>query len=201
MVRINLLPHREEARKKKQEAFNAMLVLTLLVGLALAGLVWAFYQGRIAQQEDRNRFLQQKNAELDGKIKEVASLKSEIEALRQRKQAVEDLQGDRNLPVHLLNELVAQTPDGVYVTKMTQKDQQVVIDGRAQSQARVAQFLGNLDGKNGQSKWIDRPRLIFIKSIQEKVSEKVSRDVFEFSMSITLNKPSDLAKKETEEQL
>lgn len=195
MIRINLLPHREAARKRKKDAFNAMLLLTALVAVALAALVWGYYTGKIAFQEGRNSFLQAENARLDKKIEEVATLKQEIEALRQRKQAVEDLQGDRNLPVHLLNEMVVQTPDGVYVTSMRQNAQAVVINGVAQSQSRVAELLANLDG---QSQWIVKPQLIDIKAKVEKVSDKISRDVFDFSISITLNKPSDLQKKQEE---
>lgn len=195
MIRINLLPHREAARKRRKDAFNAMMFLTALVAVALAALVWGYYTSKIAYQNGRNSFLQSENAKLDIKIKEVATLKQEIEGLRQRKQAVEDLQGDRNLPVHLLNELVAQTPDGVYIQNMKQNGQAVVINGVAQSQARVAEFLGNLDG---QSQWIEKPRLINIQSKVETISKKISRDVFDFSISITLNKPSDLLKKQAE---
>lgn len=195
MIRINLLPHREAARKRRKDAFNAMLLLTALVAAAMAAVVWVYYTGKISHQESRNSFLQAENAKLDKKIEEVATLKREIEALRQRKQAVEDLQGDRNLPVHLLNEMVAQTPDGVYVRSMRQNGQAVVINGVAQSQSRVAELLSNLDG---QSQWIEKPQLIDIKANVEKVSDKISRDVFDFSISITLNKPSDLLKKQEE---
>lgn len=195
MIRINLLPHREAARKRRKDSFNAMMLLTALVAVGLAALVWGYYTSKIAFQNDRNNFLETENAKLDVKIKEVATLKQEIEGLRQRKQAVEDLQGDRNLPVHLLNELVVQTPDGVYIQNMKQNGQAVVINGVAQSQARVAEFLGNLDG---QSQWIEKPRLINIQSKVEEISKKISRDVFDFSISITLNKPSDLLKKQEE---
>ena len=113
MILINLLPHREAARKRRREAFQVTMFASFLLGLLIAGAIYWWFQNQIAEQQSKNAFLQSEIKLLDGQIKEIASLEQEIAALRARQKAVEDLQSDRNLPVHLLNELVQQLPDGV----------------------------------------------------------------------------------------
>jgi type IV pilus assembly protein PilN len=141
MIRINLLPHREAKRKQKQSAFAALMALGGLAGAALVLIVGGYNGSRIAIQNERNLVLKNANAELDKKIAKIASLKAEIEALKARQQAVEDLQGDRNQPVYLLDELVRQAPEGVYLKSFKQDGQRVVLNGVAQSQERVAELL------------------------------------------------------------
>src|ERR1700716_1016493 len=114
MIRINLLPHREAKRKQKKAAFIAMLALGGILGVAVVLAVGGYNASRISIQNERNLVIKTANADLDKKIAEIATLKQEIEALKARQQAVEDLQGDRNQPVYLLDELVKQTPEGVY---------------------------------------------------------------------------------------
>lgn len=120
MILINLLPHREAARKKRKEAFQVTMVLSLLAGLVIAGMIYAWFQFRIEEQQSRNTYLKSEITQLDRQIKEIEGLEGEITALRERQKAVEDLQANRNLPVHLLNELVAQLPEGVYVQSLKQ---------------------------------------------------------------------------------
>ena len=156
MILINLLPHREAKRKQKKAAFAALMVLGALAGGTIVLLVGAYNQSRISVQNERNHVLQQANSELDVKISKIASLKSEIEALKARQQAVEDLQADRNQPVYLLDELVRQTPEGVYLKSFRQDGQRVLLNGYAQSQERVAELLRNL---SGSSPWLERPDL------------------------------------------
>ncbi|MEY2953075.1 MAG: hypothetical protein RLZZ401_1162, partial [Pseudomonadota bacterium] len=110
MILINLLPHREAARKRLRESFYASLGAAAMAGLLVAGATYMWYQSQITEQQSSNSVLQNENKRLDDQIKDIASLQSEISALRARQQAVEDLQADRNLPVHLLNELVKQLP-------------------------------------------------------------------------------------------
>ena len=123
VILINLLPHREAARKRRREAFQATMFASLLLGLAIAGSIYWWFQVMITDQQGKNSFLQSEIKVLENQIKEIASIEEEIASLRARQKAVEDLQSDRNLPVHLLNELVKQLPDGVYITSMKQAGQ------------------------------------------------------------------------------
>ncbi|QNA87640.1 PilN domain-containing protein [Massilia sp. Dwa41.01b] len=184
MIRINLLPHREAKRKQKQAAFVAMLVLGGLLGAAVVLLVGGWNAGRIAIQEQRNAVLRQENAALDKKIKDIANLKEEIEALKARQQAVEDLQGDRNQPVYLFDELVRQTPEGVYLKEFTQDGQRVAITGYAQSQERVAELLRNL---SGNSPWLERPELNEVKAAT-LTQNKIARKAVEFKLAVAVKR-------------
>jgi len=129
MILINLLPHREAARKRRKDLFNVSLGASALLGGVIAGTIFLWYQAAITQQQSNNLVLETEIKKLEGQIKDIAGLETEIAALRARQQAVEDLQSDRNLPVHLMTELVNQLPDGVYINKMTQQDQQVSLVG------------------------------------------------------------------------
>jgi type IV pilus assembly protein PilN len=184
MIRINLLPHREAKRKQKQAAFVALMALGGLVGAALVLLVGAYNASRIATQNERNLVLKNANAELDKKISKIASLKSEIEALKARQQAVEDLQGDRNQPVYLLDELVRQTPEGVYLKSFKQDGQRVLLNGYAQSQERVAELLRNL---SGSSPWLERPDLTEVRAVTLAQS-KTGRKVVEFTLNVAIKR-------------
>ena len=184
MIRINLLPHREAKRKQKQAAFIAMLVLGGLLGVAIVLLVGVWNGSRIAIQEQRNSVLSTENAELDKKIKDIATLKEEINALKSRQQAVEDLQGDRNQPVYLFDELVRQTPEGVYLKSFEQNGQRVVLNGYAQSQERVAELLRNL---SGNSPWLERPELTEVKAAT-LTQNKVVRKAVEFTLAVAIKR-------------
>jgi len=187
MIRINLLPHREAKRKQKQTAFIAMLVLGGLLGVAVVLLVGGWNASRIAIQEQRNAALSTENAELDKKIKDIATLKEEINALKSRQQAVEDLQGDRNQPVYLFDELVRQTPEGVYLKSFEQNGQRVVLNGYAQSQERVAELLRNL---SGNSPWLERPDLTEVKAAT-LTQNKVVRKAVEFTLAVAIKRARD----------
>jgi type IV pilus assembly protein PilN len=184
MIRINLLPHREAKRKQKQAAFIAMLVLGGLLGVAVVLLVGGWNASRIAIQEQRNSVLSTENAELDKKIKDIATLKEEINALKSRQQAVEDLQGDRNQPVYLFDELVRQTPEGVYLKSFEQNGQRVVLNGYAQSQERVAELLRNL---SSNSPWLERPELTEVKAAT-LTQNKVVRKAVEFTLAVAIKR-------------
>jgi type IV pilus assembly protein PilN len=184
MIRINLLPHREAKRKQKQAAFIAMLVLGGLLGVAIVLLVGGWNASRIAIQEQRNSVLSTENAELDKKIKDIATLKEEINALKSRQQAVEDLQGDRNQPVYLFDELVRQTPEGVYLKSFEQNGQRVVLNGYAQSQERVAELLRNL---SSNSPWLERPELTEVKAAT-LTQNKVVRKAVEFTLAVAIKR-------------
>lgn len=184
MIRINLLPHREAKRKQKQAAFAVLMALGGLAGAALVLLVGGYNASRIATQNERNLVLKNANAELDKRIGKIASLKSEIEALKARQQAVQDLQGDRNQPVYLLDELVRQTPDGVYLKSFKQDGQRVLLNGYAQSQERVAELLRNL---SGASPWLEHPDLTEVRAATLAQS-KTGRKVVEFTLNVAIKR-------------
>ncbi|MUI13061.1 fimbrial assembly protein [Massilia dura] len=187
MVRINLLPHREEKRKQRKAAFVALLVLAALIGIGIVLLVGGYNARALAVQEQRNALLRDSIAALDVKIARIATLKQEIEALKARQQAVEDLQGDRNQPVYLLDELVRQTPEGVYLKGFRQDGQRVAVDGYAQSQERVSGLLRNL---SSASPWLERPDLIEVKA-GTIGQAKNPRKVVEFSLIVGIKRPRD----------
>ena len=187
MIRINLLPHREARRKQRQNAFVALLALGGIVGAAVVLLVGGYNASRIAIQNQRNLVLKTASAELDKKIGAINTLKEEIEALKARQQAVEDLQGDRNQPVYLLDELVRQTPEGVYLKGFRQDGQKVTLMGYAQSQERVAELLRNV---SGPSPWLERPNLTEVK-VAPLAQSKTGRKVVEFSMDVAIKRPRE----------
>ena len=191
MILINLLPHREIARKKRKDAFNVGLGLSALVGGLLAGLVFVWYQAQISEQQNRNNFLQAEIKKFDEQIKDIAGLESQIAALVARQQAVEDLQADRNMPVHLLNEVVKHLPEGVYVNSLKQEAQSVVMQGVAQSNERVSELLRNLANK---SSWFARPELIEIVNSTISLTPKDARRVSNFNIRVKLVRTSELAK-------
>lgn len=188
MILINLLPHREAARKRRRENFYASLGGAALVGGLLAGAGFLWLQTQIEIQQSRNGLLQAEIKKLDSEIKEISTLQAEIAALRARQQAVEDLQGDRNLPVHLLNELVRQLPDGVYFTSLKQDKQVVMLQGMAQSNERVSELLRNL-GNN--SPWLAKPELIEITAANVTLSARDVRRVANFKMRVDVKRPTD----------
>ena len=191
MILINLLPHREAARKRRREAFFAALGASAIAGGVVAGAIFVWYAAQISNQQSKNLVLQTEIKRLEAQIKDIATLQQEIAALRARQQAVEDLQADRNMPVHLLNELVAQLPDGVYVTSMKQDNQTVTLQGMAQSNERVSELLRNL-GNN--SPWLVKPELVEITSATVSLSQRDQRRVANFTMRIGLKRPTDAQK-------
>lgn len=191
MILVNLLPHREAARKRKRELFFATLGIAALVGGLVCGAVYSWYQAQISGQKSRNTFLKTEITKLEGQIKDIAGLQQEIAALRARQNAVEDLQGNRNLPVYLLAELVKQLPDGVYINSMKQENQLVLLTGVAQSNERVSELLRNLGNK---SPWLAKPELVEITSSTIALSARDQRRVSNFSMRVVLKRASDQPK-------
>jgi type IV pilus assembly protein PilN len=187
MIRINLLPHREAKRKQKKAAFIALLALGGILGVAVVLAVGGYNASRISIQNERNLVIKTANAELDKKIVEIATLKQEIEGLKARQQAVEDLQGDRNQPVYLLDELVKQTPEGVYLKAFKQEGQRVSLTGYAQSQERVAELLRNL---SSASPWLERPDLTEVRAVALAQS-KTGKKVVEFTLAVGIKRPRD----------
>jgi type IV pilus assembly protein PilN len=191
VILINLLPHREAARKRRREAFYAALGISALGGAVIAGGIYVWFAAQISNQQARNVLLKTEITRLEGQIKDIASLQAEIAGLRARQQAVENLQADRNMPVHLLNELVKQLPDGVYVTNLKQDNQIVTLRGVAQSNERVSELLRNL-GNN--SPWLTKPELVEITAGNVALSAQDNRRVANFGMRFKLLRASDVQK-------
>ncbi len=192
MILINLLPHREEKRRLRKQAFFVGLGLAAVAGGVIAALWFGVQMRMITAQQERNAVLQAAITKLDDEIKDVSALRAEIDSLKARQRAVEDLQTDRNMPVYLLNELVAQTPEGIYLTSIRQNGQQVQITGFAQTNERVSEFLRNT---NAKSTWLEHPELVEIKAAGTG-NNKTTRDpkrVFDFSMRVGLKRPGEVA--------
>jgi type IV pilus assembly protein PilN len=191
VILINLLPHREVARKRRRDAFNVALGTSALLGGLIAGLIFLWFQSEIESQQDRNQLLQTEIKQFDAQIKDIAGLEAEIAALRARQQAVEDLQADRNLPVHLLTELVTQLPDGVYIASMRQENQSVTLQGVAQSNERVSELLRNLANN---TPWFTKPELVEIVAGSVSLSPREQRRVANFTIRVRLVRASELEK-------
>jgi type IV pilus assembly protein PilN len=170
MVRINLLPHREQKRQARQRQFISLSVGLVILAIAVVGLVHIIIAARIEDQNSRNSLLKSEIAKLDDQIKEIDRLRDQTQALLARKQVVETLQANRTEAVHLLDQLVRQLPDGVYLKSVKQNGAKVTLDGYAQSNARVSTLMRNIEG----SPWLAAPELIEIRSValdKQKVNE------------------------------
>ncbi len=191
MILINLLPHREAARKRRRETFQATMVASALVGLVIAGIIYWWFQMMIEDQQAKNAFLTSEIKVLENQIKEISTIEEEIAALRARQKAVEDLQSDRNLPVHLLSELVQQLPDGVYITSLKQTNQTVAMQGMAQSNERVSEMLRNL---SNNTPWLSKPELVEIVASNVALSPRDQRRVSAFNLRFQLMRSSEVQK-------
>src|SRR3954468_18148431 len=179
VARINLLPHRAERRKRAKQHFFVVSGGTAVVGVLIVGLMHSYYAERISMQEGRNAFLKSEIAKLDKEIAEIKKLRDEIAALLARKQVIETLQADRAQTVHLLDELVRQTPEGVYLRSVTQRGLRINIKGYAQSNARVSTLMRNIES----SPWLEAPQLIEVRA-----GSVEKRRVSEFDMNLSLKR-------------
>jgi len=178
-VRINLLPHREERRNRGRQHFAVLAGLTAVLGLVVVGAGYLYVAGLTSTQEERNAFLKSDNAKLDKEIAEIRKLKDEIAALLARKQIIETLQADRAQTVHLLDQLVRQMPEGVYLRSVRQRGLGVNLLGYAQSNARVSTLMRNIES----SPWLADPKLVEIKA--NTVNKK---RLSEFNMNLVVKR-------------
>jgi type IV pilus assembly protein PilN len=188
VILINLLPHRAEKRRRRKVAFFSGIAVAALVGLMVVGLWFAVVQQLTSGQQERNAFLGQEIQTLEAQIRDIAGLKTEIEALKARQKAVEDLQSDRNIPVHLLNELVKQTPEGIYFKSVKQEGQSLNISGVAQTNERVSEFLRNT---NNNSEWLERPELIEIRASSAQTADRSQKRLFDFLIRVHIKRQQD----------
>jgi type IV pilus assembly protein PilN len=183
VILINLLPHREEKRKRRKAAYFTGLALAAVVGALVVGLVYGVLDQMKSAQEQRNAYIGSEIKKLEVQIKDIANLRAEIDALKARQKAVEDLQTDRNIPVHLLNELVKQTPEGVYLTSIKQTGKVVSLAGVAQTNERVSEFLRNT---LYNSPWLEKPEL---GEIRAGAAQPGRGRLFDFSMRVSIKPP------------
>jgi type IV pilus assembly protein PilN len=178
-TRINLLPHREARRTAGRKHFAIVAAMTALLAGAVVLLVHGFYATKVSEQVSRNDFLKKETEKLDKDIEEIKKLKDEIAALLSRKQVIETLQADRAQTVYLLDQLVRQMPEGVYLKSITQKGSRVSLVGYAQSNARVSTLMRNIEA----SPWLEAPKLNEI-----KVATVNNKRVSEFALDLSLKR-------------
>ena len=180
MIRINLLPHRAEKRKRRRTQFYVLSALMVVLGGLIGFLVHSIYTGYIEHQDARNAFLKSEIAKLDQQTAEIRRLREQIEALLARKKVIEDLQSTRAESVHLLNELARGTPDGVYLKSVKQAGGRITLVGYAQSNARVSHLMRSLE----ESPFLERPSLV-----EAKAATVDDRRISEFTLSIGIERP------------
>lgn len=161
MIRINLLPHREEKRRARQMQFFALSIASLSLGVLVWGLVHAAISTRISYQERRNDYLKQETLILDKQIAEIRKLKEQTKSLLERKDAVEKLQSDRSNVVHLMDQMLKILPEGVYLKSIKQSGDAINLVGYAQSNARVSTLMRAIE----DSAWLESPSLVEIHSV------------------------------------
>ncbi|TMH98934.1 MAG: PilN domain-containing protein [Betaproteobacteria bacterium] len=185
VARVNLLPHREERRKRARQHFFVLAGGTALAGIVIVIAMHGFYATKIEIQADRNKFLKSEVAKLDKEIAEINKLKDEIQALLARKQVIETLQADRAQTVHLLDQLVRQVPEGVYLRSIVQRGLRVKLLGYAQSNARVSTLMRNIEA----SPWLELPELVEVKA-----NNVDKRRVSDFDLNLSLKRTATEAK-------
>ena len=185
-IRINLLPHREQKRQARQRQFYTLVISLVVLGLAVIALVHGILSAQIESQESRNRVLKAEIAKLDEQIKEIDRLRDQIQAVLARKQVVETLQGNRSEAVHLLDQLVRQLPDGIYLRNVKQAGARVTIVGYAQSNARVSTLMRNIEA----SPWLSTPELVEIKLVAMPGAKDPTQKINEFMLSFLIKRNS-----------
>jgi len=178
-ARINLLPHRAERRKRARQHFMTVSGMTVGLGILVAFLIYQFYARQIEVQNDRNTFLANEIKKLDKDIADINELRNQIQALLARKQIIETLQADRAQTVHLLEQMVRQMPEGVYLKSMKQAGARVHVVGYAQSNARVSTLMRNIEA----SPWLAQPVLVEVKAANVD-----KRRVSEFNLYLNLKR-------------
>jgi type IV pilus assembly protein PilN len=182
MIRVNLLPHREEKRKRRQQQFGVLAIIAAALGLVVAGGVWVFLDQQVTQQHENVAYMKAEIDKLDKQIEEIRKIREETASLLAKKQVVESLQSNRSEPVQLLDQLLRQLPEGVYLKAVKQVGPKVNVMGYAQSNARVSTLMRNL----GASPYLENPELIEIKAVP--APNNPTTRVNEFSMNISIKR-------------
>lgn len=187
MSQINLLPWREELRARQKKQFFGVLGVSALAGAVIAGLVFFHYSAQVSGQQDRNAYLEKKIEEAEKRVEEIQDLDAEKARLISRKEVIDTLQADRSRIVRLFESLVKATPDGVVLTLVKQNEQGMLLEGRAQSNTRVSDYMRNLEA----SGWMQNPNLTVIEATQ--VAAGFEGFPYEFKLSVGLAKLEEIA--------
>jgi type IV pilus assembly protein PilN len=182
MIRVNLLPHREEKRKRRQQQFGVLAGIAAVAGLLIAGAVWVFLDQQVSQQQANVSYMKAEIDKLDKQIEEIRKIREETASLLAKKQVVEGLQSNRSEPVQLLDQLLRQLPEGVYLKAVRQVGAKVNLMGYAQSNARVSTLMRNL----GASPYLENPELVQIQAVASP--DKGGSRVNEFNMNISIKR-------------
>jgi len=182
VIRVNLLPHREEKRKRRQQQFAVLAGIAAVIGLLVAGAVWIFLDQQVTQQQANVAYMKSEIDKLDKQIEEIRKIREETAALLAKKLVVEGLQSNRSEPVQLLDQLLRQLPEGVYLKSVKQVGPKVNVLGYAQSNARVSTLMRNL----GASPYLENPELVEIKAAP--APDKSGNRINEFSMNISIKR-------------
>lgn len=182
MIRVNLLPHREEKRKRRQQQFLGIAAFSVVLGLVVAGAVWFFLEQQVEQQRANVAYMKNEIGKLDKQIEEIRKIREETASLLAKKQVVEGLQSNRSEPVQLLDQLLRQLPEGIYLKQIKQTGVKVNVVGYAQSNARVSTLMRNL----GASPYLENPELVEIKAVL--LDNNPNKRVNEFSMNISVKR-------------
>lgn len=179
-TKINLLPWRAELREQRKREFGGMLVLALVAGAGVWFGVHTHLNGQIAHQENRNEFLRDEIAQLDKQILKIKDLEKTKQQLLARMQVIQELQQGRPQIVHVFEQLVRTVPDGLYLTKVSESGNKLSIDGMAESNGRISNYMESLE----DSAWLKNPNLQIIE-VREQGTSRVSR----FSMTVQETTP------------
>ena len=182
MIRINLLPHREEKRKRRQQQFGVLAVFAAILGAAVVGVVYLYLDNQVSQQKTNVAYMKSEIDKLDKQIEEIRKIRDETASLLAKKRVVEGLQANRSEPVQLLDQLLRQLPEGVYLRSIRQQGAKVNLTGYAQSNARVSTLMRNL----GASPYLENPELVEIKAVP--APDKSGNRVNEFNMNISIKR-------------
>jgi type IV pilus assembly protein PilN len=180
MIRVNLLPHREEKRQRRKQQFIVMAGLCATLALVIGGLVWLLLDQQVVQQQGNVAYMKEEIGKLDKQIDEIRKIREETQSLLAKKQVVEGLQSNRSEPVQLLDQLLRQLPEGVFLKAVRQTGTKVRVEGYAQSNARVSALMRNL----GASPYLENPELVEIKAVTLNQTQRVN----EFSMNISIKR-------------
>jgi type IV pilus assembly protein PilN len=183
MILLNFLPHREMALKRRQALLRVHLFVSALAGVVMAVLIYFLYQLQIDHQKHKNQILEFEIAKLNKGTQQVTRLMADLASLLAHRKAIEDLQAERNKSVQLLSELDRQLPEGVYISSLHQDKKQVTLQGVAQANAQVSEFMRRL---GNQSSWLARPELVEIVATTATASQKEQRRVAHFTVRVTL---------------
>ena len=189
ITQINLLPWREEHRQEQKKQFAMMSLMTCILAAAIVGLIHFQMQAKIDYQLSRNRFLQQEIAKLDEEIKEISELQKVRRSLIERMEVIQDLQASRPSIVHLFTEIVSTVPNGVYLESLQQTGGSLLINGEAESNARVSTYMRNLSG----SDWLKDPNLSVIE-IEDKTVNRIST----FTLTVKQTSPNASEQEESD---